>query len=316
MRIKPQTSVLESRYQEFLQTVIATRARDLDDLIGQISMANGEGRLTDAEAQQLDDAARARRAVLANRQREAARVRQLAWTAQHYPKAMRPLVQVHHEAEAQRAAERARAAERQRAAERRAFICRNRPKTFEWGRPKPMSGHDKANLMRRARELMTRTEPGKHYGVLTDKFVKVLEKLLYTFHNAITGLCFPSYDSIAEAADCSRSTVYNALAALETAELLSWDHRLKRKFETVVNLFGALVRGQRSTVERTSNSYTFFFEKSSKSKNIAGTTNQEKKKDNSFTNPVPTPVPPVPDLEKARLDASRKWLEERKADRR
>ena len=96
MRIKPQTSVLESRYQEFLQTVITTRARDLDDLIGQISMANGEGRLTDAEAQQLDDAARARRAVLANRQREAARVRQLAWTAQHYPKAMRPLVQVHH----------------------------------------------------------------------------------------------------------------------------------------------------------------------------------------------------------------------------
>ena len=123
MGIKPQTSVLESRYQEFLQTVIATRARDLDDLIGQISMANGEGRLTDAEAQQLDDAARARRAVLANRQREAARVRQLAWTAQHYPKAMRPLVQVHHEAEAQRAAERARAAERQRAAERRAFIA-------------------------------------------------------------------------------------------------------------------------------------------------------------------------------------------------
>ena len=112
-----------------------------------------------------------------------------------------------------------------------------------------MSGHDKANLMRRARALLAPTEPGKHYGGLTDKFVRVLHELLYTFHNnKLGGACFPSYEAIADAADCARSTVGLALKKLETTQLLSWDHRLKRVFENVVDLFGALVRGQRSAL--------------------------------------------------------------------
>ena len=55
-----------------------------------------------------------------------------------------------------------------------------------------------------ARALMHRTGEGKHYGVLTAKFVAVLGALLWGFHNAASGRCFPSYERIAEKADCAR----------------------------------------------------------------------------------------------------------------
>ena len=41
-------------------------------------------------------------------------------------------------------------------------------------------------------------------------------------------LCFPSYETIAEAAHCARSTVAEALKALEGAGVLSWVQRIKR----------------------------------------------------------------------------------------
>jgi hypothetical protein len=50
-----------------------------------------------------------------------------------------------------------------------------------------------------------RTEKGEAYGVITAKAVAVLEALLWGFHNAKSGLCFPSYERIAEAAGCARS---------------------------------------------------------------------------------------------------------------
>ena len=37
------------------------------------------------------------------------------------------------------------------------------------------------------------------------------------FHNAKSGVCFPSYERIAEAAGCARSTVAEAVKALEVA---------------------------------------------------------------------------------------------------
>lgn len=43
----------------------------------------------------------------------------------------------------------------------------------------------------------------------------MLEALLWAFHNAKSGVCFPSYERIAEAAGCARSTVAEALKALE-----------------------------------------------------------------------------------------------------
>jgi hypothetical protein len=56
--------------------------------------------------------------------------------------------------------------------------------------------------------LKQRTEKGKHYGLLTAKYLDVLEALLWSFHNARSGLCFPSLEKIAEKAKCSRSTVW------------------------------------------------------------------------------------------------------------
>jgi hypothetical protein len=57
-----------------------------------------------------------------------------------------------------------------------------------------------------ARALMRRTDKGKHYGIVTAKFVAVLEALLWGFHNGDSGRCFPSYEAIAERAGCTRTT--------------------------------------------------------------------------------------------------------------
>ena len=68
-----------------------------------------------------------------------------------------------------------------------------------------------------ARCVSRRTEKGRAYGVVTAKALAVLEALLWAFHNAKSGLCFPSYETIAEAADCARSTIAGAIRALEDA---------------------------------------------------------------------------------------------------
>ena len=99
---------------------------------------------------------------------------------------------------------------------------------FGEGRAIPLDRNAKARIMAFARALSRRTEPGKHYGAVTAKFVRVLEALLWGFHNAGSGRCFPSYERIAERADCSRATVYTAIHALESAGVLTWVNRLAR----------------------------------------------------------------------------------------
>ena len=74
-----------------------------------------------------------------------------------------------------------------------------------------------------------------------------------TFHNAGSGLCFPSYERIAEAAGCARSTVAEAVHALEAAGLLTWVNRIKRVRERCADLLGS--GGWRWRVLRTSNAY-------------------------------------------------------------
>jgi hypothetical protein len=121
------------------------------------------------------------------------------------------------------------------------------------------------------------TEPGKHYGKITAKHFAG-STALWGFHNAVTGLCFPSYEAIAEKAGCARSTVAEAIKALEKAGLLTWVHRIWRRYERVINLFGEGVHGQRSRIFRTSNSYQFIEPpdvQSSKSENKSGTAGQE-----------------------------------------
>ena len=155
-----------------------------------------------------------------------------------------------------------------------------REKLFGEGRLLPLDRNAKARIMVYARTLMRRTETGKHYGVITAKFVAVLEALLWGFHNAGTGRCFPSYERIAERAGCARSTVYTAIHALERAGVLTWVNRIARIREWGPDLFGRA--RNRVRVLRTSNAYAFVDPKpsarppvSSKSELPTGTEGQE-----------------------------------------
>jgi hypothetical protein len=91
------------------------------------------------------------------------------------------------------------------------------------------------------------------------------------FHNARSGLCFPSYEKIAERAGCARSTVAEAIKSLEDAGILSWVNRIKRVWERVPGLPG--IGATQTRVVRTSNAYVFN-EVSSKSEKPTGTPNQ------------------------------------------
>jgi hypothetical protein len=66
---------------------------------------------------------------------------------------------------------------------------------------------------------------------------------------------FPSYERIAEKAECSRTTVYEALKVLEWAGVLSWQNRITRIRERCRDLWGR--EGWRWRVIRTSNAYVF-----------------------------------------------------------
>jgi DNA-binding transcriptional MocR family regulator len=68
-------------------------------------------------------------------------------------------------------------------------------------------------------------------------------------------MSFPSYEKIADAAGCARSSIAGALHALEAAGILSWVHRLKRVRVRCPDLFGA--DGVRVVPQRTSNAYHF-----------------------------------------------------------
>jgi hypothetical protein len=130
-----------------------------------------------------------------------------------------------------------------------------REKMFGEGRLLPLDRNAKARIMVLARALTRRTEPGKQYGVVTAKFLAVLRVLLWEFHNCHSGRCFPGYETIAQRADCARSTVYEAINALEAAGILTWVNRIARVREWGPDLFG---RAQnRWRVIRTSNAYTF-----------------------------------------------------------
>ena len=128
---------------------------------------------------------------------------------------------------------------------------RGREKLFGDGRPVPMDRNAKVRLMVLARALMRRTEKGRAYGAITAKAYAVLERLLWGFHNAKSGLCFPGYARIAEAAGCAVSTVGEAIRMLERAGLLSWVNRLAR-----IKVYEEGL-GWRKRVIRTSNAYSF-----------------------------------------------------------
>ena len=67
-----------------------------------------------------------------------------------------------------------------------------REKMFGMGRPRALDRNAKVRIMHLARCLSRRTEKGKAYGQITAKALTILEALLWSFHNAKSGLCFPS----------------------------------------------------------------------------------------------------------------------------
>jgi hypothetical protein len=157
----------------------------------------------------------------------------------------------------------------------------SREKVFGPGRAVPLDRNAKTRVMAYARAWSTRNkQPRQHKGPITRAFLEVLEALLWGFHNSRTGCCFPSYEAIAEKAECTRSTVAEALKVLEWAGVLTWQHRIARIRERCRDLFGH--QGWRWRVIRTSNAYVFRDPRvaenrrlSSKSENPTGTLDQE-----------------------------------------
>lgn len=136
--------------------------------------------------------------------------------------------------------------------------CRasRREKVFGAAVGVPLDRNAKARIIVYVRAYNARMRhEGQHTGPVTRAFMDVLRALLYTFHNGRDGRCFPSYERIAEAASCARSTVYEAIRALERAGALTWVNRLTKIRVPERDLFGR--GGYRWQVIRTSNSYRF-----------------------------------------------------------
>src|SRR5215472_7283211 len=155
-----------------------------------------------------------------------------------------------------------------------------REKVFGPGRAVPLDRNAKARIAAYARAWDRQHRlPGQRGGALGRAALDVLGALLWAFHNARSGGCFPSYERIAEKAGCARSTVAEAIKALEWAGVLTWQNRITRVRERCRDLFGH--DGWRWRVIRTSNAYVFRDPKAadlagipSKSENRAGTLNQ------------------------------------------
>jgi len=135
-------------------------------------------------------------------------------------------------------------------------LRRRREKVFQNTETRvPLDREAKVRIMHLARCLKHRIEKGKHYGQLTAKFVDVLHALLWLIHDGKSGQCNPAYDTIADKADCARSTVAVAIAVLERVGILSWVNRIHRIRVRERDLFGQW--GTSWRVLRTSNAYVF-----------------------------------------------------------
>ena len=114
-----------------------------------------------------------------------------------------------------------------------------REKVFGPGRAVPLDRNAKARIAAysRAWDRLHR-QPGQRGGALGRAALDVLGALLWVFHNARSGGCFPSYETIAGKAGCARSTVAEAIKALEFAGVLTWQNRIVRIRERCRDLFG------------------------------------------------------------------------------
>jgi hypothetical protein len=156
-----------------------------------------------------------------------------------------------------------------------------REKVFGTRPGHPLDGNAKARIVAFAEgwTAMHRTAR-QHRGPITRAFMEVLKALLWGFHNSKTGLCFPSYETIAARAGCNRDTVYEAIKIFEQAEILTWVNRITRIRVPDIDLLGHRV--WRWQIIRTSNAYIFRdplpcapHRQRYKSENPTGTPNQD-----------------------------------------
>ena len=138
---------------------------------------------------------------------------------------------------------------------RRAQTGKRREKVFGPGRAIPLDRNAKARILAYAEGYTAlHRRPGQHLGPLTRAYLDVLRTLLWKFHNAESGRCFPSYEAIVEKAKVSRSTVARAIAALEAGGVLTWENRLVRQRVAVPGLERPVLV---LVPRRTSNAYSF-----------------------------------------------------------
>ncbi len=138
---------------------------------------------------------------------------------------------------------------------RRAHPGTRRDKVFGPGRAIPLDRNAKARIWAYAQGYTAlHRRRGQHRGPLTRAYFDVLRSLLWGFHNAQTGRCFPSYEAIAEKAKVHRSTVARAIAALEAGGVLTWENRLVRQRVAMPGLVGRVLV---LVPRRTSNAYSF-----------------------------------------------------------
>jgi hypothetical protein len=120
----------------------------------------------------------------------------------------------------------------------------------------PLGPKAKKAIMRSVELYNARNrKPGEHHGPITPAFQRVLSAMLWKFHNSRTGYCFPSYETIAAAARCCRDTVYEAIKALEAADILTWVNRFDKIRTECRDFLGRVFT--RWQVIRTSNAYCF-----------------------------------------------------------
>jgi hypothetical protein len=132
-----------------------------------------------------------------------------------------------------------------------------REKIFGPAPSRPLDGNAKARVWAAAAAYNAQNRrQGQHQGPLTWATLRVLRTLLWRFHGADGGgRCFPSYEKIAAAAKCARSSVAVALRALEETGLLTWCNRIARIRRRERDLFGRW--GTVWQVIRISNGYSF-----------------------------------------------------------
>jgi hypothetical protein len=99
---------------------------------------------------------------------------------------------------------------------------------------RPLSGKEKARILRSAEALERRTRPpGARNGVVSQIGLRVLRALLFDFHRASDGMCCPSYLDIMAATGLCKQSVAKGLKALEACGVLDITRRLVRRLKEI-----------------------------------------------------------------------------------